>query len=69
VALRVREPAQRFAELLRRMTERGPRPVVLIDEYDKPVLQVLESPVMRPSWRRTSGSALRVDGGVVRAIA
>ncbi len=37
------QPWDRFATLLNRLSERGPRPVVLIDEYDKPVLQVLES--------------------------
>jgi hypothetical protein len=36
-------PWDRFAILLDRLSERGPRPVVLIDEYDKPVLQVLET--------------------------
>jgi hypothetical protein len=32
----------RFSELLERLHARGTRPVVLIDEYDKPILQCLE---------------------------
>lgn len=36
-------PQSQFAKLLTILSERGVRPVVLIDEYDKPVLQVLES--------------------------
>lgn len=31
-----------FSRLLRELSQRGPRPVVLIDEYDKPILQCLE---------------------------
>ena len=31
-----------FARILRELSTRGPRPVVLIDEYDKPILQCLE---------------------------
>ena len=43
----------RFSELLQALSHRGPRPVVLIDEYDKPILQCLEG--MREA---NSGSAL-----------
>jgi len=32
----------RFSQLLEVLSARGPRPVVLIDEYDKPILQCLE---------------------------
>ena len=35
--------AQAFEELLLLLKERNQRPVILIDEYDKPVLQVIES--------------------------
>lgn len=36
-------PWELCRELLRELSRRGPRPVVLIDEYDKPILQNLES--------------------------
>ncbi len=32
----------RFSQLLETLSARGPKPVVLIDEYDKPILQCLE---------------------------
>ena len=42
ISLSEETPDGRFAELLRALALRGPRPVVLIDEYDKPILQCLE---------------------------
>ena len=35
-------PEVAFARILSCLSERGPKPVVLIDEYDKPILQCLE---------------------------
>jgi hypothetical protein len=37
-------PGERLAQLLFRLDQRGPAPVVLIDEYDQPIVQLLESP-------------------------
>ena len=42
VALTSNSPHGRFSQLLEILSARGPRPVVLIDEYDKPILQCLE---------------------------
>lgn len=42
VELREGPPDRRFGQLLHELSLRGPRPVVLIDEYDKPILQCLE---------------------------
>ena len=42
IELRGATAQRRFAELLEELSLRGPRPVVLIDEYDKPILQCLE---------------------------
>ena len=39
-------PGTRFIELLRRASEKtGRRAVVLVDEYDKPILDVLDTPL------------------------
>ncbi len=59
VELRATTAYSRFAELLRILGLRGPRPVVLIDEYDKPILQCLEG--MRSEGNRSpfaTGAAL-----------
>jgi hypothetical protein len=43
VVLTQKRPAHQFKELLDTLKSRNQRPVILIDEYDKPVLQVIES--------------------------
>jgi Predicted AAA-ATPase/PD-(D/E)XK nuclease superfamily len=43
-----------FSRILREISARGPRPVVLIDEYDKPILQCLEG--MRDPFDSAQGT-------------
>lgn len=65
VELRGSSPDLRFAELLHALSMRGPRPVVLIDEYDKPILQNLEGMGVGRSRIETGGNAslLSTNGG------
>ncbi|MBK9576781.1 MAG: AAA family ATPase [Fibrobacterota bacterium] len=65
VELRGSSPDLRFAELLHELSMRGPRPVVLIDEYDKPILQNLEGMGVGRSRIETGGDAslLSTNGG------
>jgi hypothetical protein len=64
----------RFSELLQELSLRGSRPVVLIDEYDKPILQCLEGmrhlfPSVHGSTsspRTEAGDSPRTDDGSPR---
>ena len=61
--------AERFGHLVRMSSARaGQRAVVLVDEYDKPILDALDVPEVARAKYRERGEPIHLSGGVQQGV-